>query len=115
MKVKAYSRLSGIILIAVAASAISFYVGRWSGYLKSSLQREADYPMALQRKIGSVDIQCHTLLQEASIHHFLIRQLDDGETLVIASYDDRARVVRAYAISTSGELASDSWPLECNK
>jgi hypothetical protein len=109
-----WSRTSAWLVVVIAAVSVSFAVGRWSGSLKRSLQGEENYPWELHRKIGSVDIQCDQLLQTTSTGHFVVRLLDSGATLVIASYDNPTRMVKAFALSSSGAIASDNWPMECN-
>ena len=109
-----WRRTSAWLVVVIAAVSVSFVVGRWSGSLKRSLQSEVNYPWELHRKIGRVDIQCNQLLQSASTGHFFVQPLDDGTTLFIASYDNPTRMVKAFALSASGAIASDSWSMECN-
>lgn len=100
-------------IIAVIAVAVSFAAGRWSGSLAQSLKGESAYPWELHRKIGSVDIGCETLSGTPGTGKFFVRPLDDGATLVVASLDGSRKMVTAFALNTAGQVASDSWPLEC--
>jgi len=109
-----WRRTSAWLVVVIAAVSVSFVVGLWIGSLKRSLQSEVNYPWELHRKIGSVNIQCDQLLQVTSTGHFFVQSLDDGTTLVIASYDNPTKMVKAFALSSSGAIASDSWPMECN-
>jgi hypothetical protein len=102
------------LVVLIAAIFASFVVGRWNGSLKRSLQSEINYPWSLHQKIGSVDIQCDQLLQTTSIGHFFVQSLDDGATLIIAAYDNITKKVNAFALSSSGAVASDDWTMECN-
>jgi hypothetical protein len=102
-----------LALILFAALAASFAVGRWSGTLKGSLEREASYPWALHKKISNIDTRCERLRTPPTIGKFFIQPTDDGETLLIAVLDDRSGTVNAFAINSLGQVASDSWPVEC--
>lgn len=102
-----------LLIIAIAAVSVSFAVGRWSGSLKKSLESETDYPWALHRKIGSVDIQCDKLLKTPSVGNFFVQSIDGGAALVIATFNKNTSTVKAFALDSTGAIASDSWPLEC--
>ena len=78
------------------------------------LKGESTYPWELHRKIGSVGVDCQTLSGTPGIGKFFVRSLDDGATLVVASMDSTRKMVTAFALNSAGEVASDSWPLECN-
>lgn len=101
------------LVIAIAAIAASFAVGRWSGSLQTSLKQEADYPWELHRKIGSVDIQCDKLLKTPSVGQYFVQSIEGGTVLVIASFDKRTGMIKAFALDSSGRIASDSWPVDC--
>ena len=106
-------RTFALLVIAIAAVLVSFAVGCWSGSLKKSLESETDYPWALHRKIGNVDIQCDKLLKTPSVGNFFVQPIDGGTTLVIATFDKSTGMVKAFAVDSTGAIASDSWPLEC--
>jgi len=101
------------IIMAIAAVSLSFVVGRWSGALQENLKSEAEYPWELHRKIGSIDMPCEKLLNAPSIGRFYVQPLDNGATLIIASFDKPSGIVTAFALSASGRMATDTWPLEC--
>ena len=98
------------LLVAIAAS---FMLGRWSGALKGSLEREASYPWALHKKLSSIDARCETLRMPPTVGMFFVQPADNGETLLIAALNDRTGTVNAFAVNSAGQVASDSWPVEC--
>lgn len=102
------------LVISVVGVLLSFAVGRWSGSLQNSLKSEAGYPWDLHRKIGSVDLSCEKLLNKSSIGQFYVQSQDDGATLIVASFNKGSGTVIAFALSLSGRVATDKWPLECN-
>lgn len=110
------SRKSVIGAIALSiALASSFALGHWSGGLEASLKREASYPWALHRELSNIDARCEKLRAPATIGKFFVEPTDGGETLLVAVLNDRAGLVNAFAVSSSGQVASDSWPVECEQ
>jgi hypothetical protein len=63
--------------------------------------------------MGSVDITCMQFLTMANSGRFLIQTIDEGSILIVATYDSITHSVHAIALSDSGEIASDDWPLDC--
>ena len=100
----------GCVVIAVA----SFAFGRWSGALKESLEREASYPWVLHKKISGIDTTCEALRTAPKVGKFIVQTTDGGETLLIATTNEKTKIVSAFALSSSGQVASDSWPIDCN-
>ena len=101
------------LMIAVAFVSLSFAIGRWSGSLQRSLKTESEYPWELHQKIGTVNIRCEQLLHNPSTNQFFVQPLENGTVLIVASLDKHTDVVTAFALSTSGRIATDSWSLEC--
>lgn len=101
------------IAIVLTTVLISFVVGQWSGSLQRSLKSEADYPWELHRKIRSADIQCDKILRTPTFGRFYVQTVDDGATLVIATYDRRTGMITTSVIDTSGRFATDTWYLDC--
>lgn len=103
-----------LLVIALAVISVSFAVGHWSGSLKTNLESEVNYPWALHHKIGDVNIQCDNLLKTPTVGDFFVQPIDDGATLVIATFDKREGIVKAFALDpATGAIAFDNWPLEC--
>ncbi len=107
-----YKRIAFVAGLLVAMAA-SFILGRWSGALKGSLEREASYPWALHKKLSSLDARCEALRKPPTVGRFFVQPADNGETLLIATLNDRTGTVNAFAVNSAGQLASDSWPVEC--
>lgn len=99
----------GCVFVAVA----SFALGRWSGVLKTSLEQEANYPWELHKKLSSIDTTCEALRMAPKIGMFIIHATDGGETLLITVANEKTKTVSSFAVSSSGKVASDSWPIEC--
>ncbi len=100
-------------LVIAASILLSFFAGRWTGELKSSLQDEANYPWSLHKRIGEVNIQCETISKLTENNEFFVQVLSDKKVLVVATYEKQNGFVKAFAISRNGEVATDSWQLEC--
>ena len=96
-----------------AITVVAFAFGRWTGALKESLSHEASYPWALQRKIASINAACKNFQTSPKLGKFIVQSTDDGETLLIATTNDKDKTIYAFAISAAGQIASDSWPSEC--
>jgi hypothetical protein len=105
-------RLLWVFGCAVIAMA-SFALGRWSGALKESLAREASYPWALHKKLSNIDTTCEVLRTAPKLGKFIVQATDGGETLLITAADETTKTVNAFAVSSGGQVASDSWPIEC--
>lgn len=102
------------VLSILIIALISFTFGYWISSLNRSLQMESSYPWELHRKIGSVDITCKNLRKTPPNNFLVLPFEDDNTSTIIASYDANKMLVHAFAISTSGEIATDNWLLECN-
>lgn len=106
-----YKRVLWVVGLLVAV--VSFALGRWSGALKGSLEREAVYPWALHKKLSSIDAGCERLRTPPTIGKFFVQPADAGETLLLAALNDRTGMINAFAVSSDGQVASDSWLAEC--
>ena len=103
------------IVFVLVLLCLAFVAGRLSETLQASLLSEASYPWDLHRKIAVVDIQCNTLLAETALGKFFVKPVDDGATLIIATFDETNGLVTAHAIDVTGRIATDSWILVCDK
>lgn len=95
------------------AVTASFALGRWSGTLKASLAREASYPWLLHKKLSNIDARCDRLRTPPTIGKFFVQPTDGGETLLIAALNERTETVNAFAVNSAGQVASDSWHVDC--
>jgi hypothetical protein len=107
-----YRKAFGFLFFFVMV-AVSFAFGRWSGTLKGSLEREATYPWALHKKLSNIDARCERFQASPTVGKFFVEPSDGGETLLIAVLNHRTGTVSAFAVDSSGQVASDSWPVEC--
>lgn len=108
-----FTRMAAAVLIGTAIASAAFVAGRWSGSLQRSLGMEANYPWDLHRKIGQAGLGCETLTASPSSGRFHVRALDNGATLVVASFDRESGKVTAFAVESSGRMASDAWVARC--
>lgn len=111
------SALSKRLLWAFACAVIAmgaFALGRWSGALKEGLAREASYPWTLHKKLSGIDTTCEALRAAPKLGKFIVQATDRGETLLVAVVNEKTRTVNAFAVGSGGQMASDSWPIECS-
>ncbi len=109
------SRRVAALLIGVVIASLAFVAARWSGSLKQSLAMEAGYPWDLHRKIGQAGIGCETLAASPSSGRFHVLPQENGATLIVATHDRGTGKVTAFAIESSGRMASDTWVAECRR
>lgn len=91
----------------------SFALGHWVASLRSALSSEADYAWDLHRKIGTANLQCGKFMPANLNGRFYVQSLDDGSTLMVASFDESKAQVQAFVLDVHGRFASDAWPLAC--
>ena len=103
------------IIFALVLLCLAFFAGRWSESLQLSLRNEANYPWDLHKKLSNTDIQCSTLLTNGATGEFSVMPIENGDVLIIATYDNASGLVTAYAVDVSGRIATDSWILGCNE
>lgn len=103
------------LLIGVAIAALAFVAGRWSGSLQKSLAMEAGYPWDLHRKIGQAGISCETWADSPSSGHVHVLPQHHGATLIVSAQDRETGRVTAFALESSGRMASDTWVAECQR
>lgn len=107
-----YRRL--IYFIAVLVSiALSFGAGRWSSNLQQSVDEQARYPWQLHRKLSAAAISCDNFDRGPLVGRFYVVALDDGATLVAAALNQKKTLIFAVGANTEGQVAMESWPLDC--
>ncbi len=99
-----------VFLIAVITA---FALGRWSGSFKASLEQEVNYPWPLHKKLTSIDTRCEKLRMPPQVGKFFVQATDGGETLLISALNERTETVNAFAINSAGQMAADSWTVDC--
>ncbi len=100
-------------LIVILLVIGSFLIGRWSGLVQTNLTLEKNYPHVLHKKLANIDLGCESLKVLPTYGKFFVQTIDGGDTLLLATWQKNSGEIKAFALSSNGEQASDSWRVEC--
>lgn len=105
---------STIVILLLLVSSLSFFAGWFIGKISSSVALESKYNWALHRKIGQLGTDCSVRDQLQASPSFVTQTIEQGNILLVASLSYSPQKITAFAINVNGEIASDSWEVNCD-
>jgi hypothetical protein len=100
-------------LIFMLALVCVFFLGRWNGALQANLALEKNYPQDLHRKLSNIDVECAKLRTGPTNGKFFVQALDGGDVLLVSTWQQKTGEIKAFALNSAGQQASDSWFVPC--
>lgn len=103
-----------IFIVAALLLAASFAAGGLRERLKESVEKDANYPWDLHRKIANSKLDCEKLKSEKAKGNVFSETLDGGKIILITSFNVTTQMVTVSAIDAQHRVATDTWQLQCS-